>query len=444
MCRRTSKMKTKFIKLLFLSLASVSLAACSNSAGGYYYKPAGDGGGDYAGFTPGVKPTPEGSEAYMGDMSAPAATSAGSADASKEDGDTSTGKTSRYVLPAGQLTCSALDDNKYYDYWKEITDRGQDGDGPLYDYKKIAGTNFNSYHRVKLTVNNANDVYVTLKEDNKTFHVDNFHNAYLFAKEDKESYAVDISYIDKNGQRQLVTKDVKDNDVIDLENEYTTATNLEIMFVIDATGSMGDEMRYIKTEINDVISKVKSDNPTSKVSLAMMVYRDVKDEYVTRYSDFTEDIASQQAFLAKQQASGGGDFEEAVETALDEAVNKQWSSKGTKLIFHVADAPAHDSDLAKWSKAVDTAAEKGIQIMTVSGSGIDKKTEFYFRSQSLITGGQYVYLTDDSGIGYSHEKPTVKEKLTVELLNECLIRLINGYHKGELEEPVPYNSSYNQ
>lgn len=247
-------MKTKIIKFLFLSLASVSLAACSNSAGGYYYKPAGDGGGDYAGFTPGVKPTPEGSEAYMGDMSAPAATSAGSADASKEDGDTSTGKTSRYVLPAGQLTCSALDDNKYYDYWKEITDRGQDGDGPLYDYKKIAGTNFNSYHRVKLTVNNANDVYVTLKEDNKTFHVDNFHNAYLFAKEDKESYAVDISYIDKNGQRQLVTKDVKDNDVIDLENEYTTATNLEIMFVIDATGSMGDEMRYIKTEINDVIS----------------------------------------------------------------------------------------------------------------------------------------------------------------------------------------------
>ena len=436
-------MKTKVIKFLFLSLASVSLAACSNSAGGYY-KPAGEGGGDYAGFTPGVKPTPEGSEAYMGDMSVPAATSAGSADASKEDGDTSTGKTSRYVLPAGQLTCSALDDNKYYDYWKEITDRGQDGDGPLYDYKKIAGTNFNSSHRVKLTVNNANDVYVTLKEDNKTFHVDNFHNAYLFAKEDKESYAVDISYIDKNGQRQLVTKDVKDNDVIDLENEYTTATNLEIMFVIDATGSMGDEMRYIKTEINDVISKVKSDNPTSKVSLAMMVYRDVKDEYVTRYSDFTEDIASQQAFLSKQQASGGGDFEEAVDTALDEAVNKQWSSKGTKLIFHVADAPAHDSDLAKWSKAVDTAAEKGIQIMTVSGSGIDKKTEFYFRSQSLITGGQYVYLTDDSGIGYSHEKPTIKEKLTVELLNECLIRLINGYHKGELEEPVPYNSSYNQ
>ena len=216
------------------------------------------------------------------------------------------------------------------------------------------------------------------------------------------------------------------------------------MFVIDATGSMGDEMRYLKSEIDDVIGKVKENNPTSKVSLAMMVYRDLKDEYVTRYSDFTEDIAAQKAFLSKQNASGGGDIEEAVDTALDEAVNKQWSSRGTKLIFHVADAPAHDKDLAKWSKAVNTAAKKGIQIMTVAASGIDKKAEFYFRSQSMITGGQYVFLTDDSGIGNSHEKPTIKEKLTVEYLNDCLIRLINGYHSGKMEEPIPYNQVFKQ
>ncbi len=82
--------------------------------------------------------------------------------------------------------------------------------------------------------------------------------------------------------------------------------------------------------------------------------------------------------------------------------------------------------------------------MTVAASGIDKKAEFYFRSQSMITGGQYVFLTDDSGIGNSHEKPTVKEKLTVEYLNDCLIRLINGYHSGKMEEPIPYNQVFKQ
>ena len=440
-------MKTK-IKYLFLSLLSVSLASCSNGyamkGDGYVVTPTGDRdygerdpmmggeGGSYAATKSAVEP---------GDM--------GSADIDKsvEGDDTSESaepKSSRYVIPAGQVTCSALDDNNYYDYWKEITGRGQEGDGPLYAYRTIAGENFNTYNRVKLTVNNANDVYITLKDDKSVFHVDNFHNAYLFPKQEKESYQVDISYLDKNNERKSVTKEVKDNDVIDLENNFTTADNLEVMFVIDATGSMGDEMRYLKSEIDDVIGKVKENNPTSKVSLAMMVYRDLKDEYVTRYSDFTEDIAAQKAFLSKQNASGGGDIEEAVDTALDEAVNKQWSSRGTKLIFHVADAPAHDKDLAKWSKAVNTAAKKGIQIMTVAASGIDKKAEFYFRSQSMITGGQYVFLTDDSGIGNSHEKPTIKEKLTVEYLNDCLIRLINGYHSGKMEEPIPYNQVFKQ
>ena len=53
------------------------------------------------------------------------------------------------------------------------------------------------------------------------------------------------------------------------------------------------------------------------------------------------------------------------------------------------------------------------------------------RSAALLTGGRYVFLTDDSGIGLSHEKPAVGE-FTVEYLNSCLVRLI-----GELYDGVP-------
>ena len=103
------------------------------------------------------------------------------------------------------------------------------------------------------------------------------------------------------------------------------------------------------------------------------------------------------------------------------------------------DAPAHDEKIANWSKAAMKAAEEGIQIMTVAASGIDKKTEFLFRSQSLLTGGEYIFLTDDSGIGESHEKPTIKEKLIVEYLNDCLIRIIDSYHQGKTISPTPYS-----
>ena len=211
------------------------------------------------------------------------------------------------------------------------------------------------------------------------------------------------------------------------------------MFVIDATGSMMDEMNYLKAEIDNVISSVKEKYSDANISLAIMVYRDEGDEYVTKYSDFTTDIEAQRKFLKKQKADGGGDIPEAVEVALNEAINKKWSEKSTKLLFHVADAPSHDEGVFKWNLAALKAAEKGIKIISIASSGIDKKTEYFFRSQSLLTAGQYVYLTDDSGIGGAHLDASTSEKLVVEYLNACMSRLISGYYSGVFEEPVPFD-----
>lgn len=346
-------------------------------------------------------------------------------------------------IPAGQLTCAALDDNKYYDFWKQINSQKQsedeDEDGPLYECYEVFGSSFSTMNRIKLTVNNGNDVYVTLKEDNLTYHVDNMHTAYLFAKSKAESYEVDISYLNNSNERVTMTTVVQDEDTIDLENTFTLFNQLEIMFVIDATGSMGDEMQYIQSEIVDVIEQVKNSNAGINIKLAMMVYRDSGDDYVTKYSDFTANISSQQTWLNEQSSDGGGDYEEAVDVALTEAMNKQWSTKATKLLFHVADAPSHDQDVPTWANAAYSAANKGIKIISVAASGFTQKAEFFFRSQSLLTGGQYVFLTDDSGIGNKHEQPTIQEPLVVEYLNACLVRLINGYQSGVMADPVPYN-----
>ena len=339
----------------------------------------------------------------------------------------------------GQLTCSALDDNKYYDYWKSLATSTQEGQGQFQYYREHFA--FNTFNRLDLTINNGNDVSVKVKGDTYATKVDNLHKAYLFPQVEQEEYTVEISYLDNNDERQTIEKVVTNEEVIDLENTSTIYNNLEIMFVIDATGSMSDEMAYLKSEIDDVISKVKEENATANISLAMMVYRDEGDEYVTKYSDFTTDISAQQTWLAKQSANGGGDFPEAVQTALSEAMNKQWSAKSTKLLFHVADAPAHDKDVQDWNNTTLLAARKGIKIISVASSGIDLKTEYFFRSQSLLTSGQYVYLTNDSGIGGSHLDATTEEKLVVEYLNECLVRLINGYYTGEFAEPVSWRQS---
>ena len=173
--RRKNLMKN--FKHLLLGLLTISLASCASSVSPG--KVAGDGGwGGYAaeaGYgTPG--------EGGYTDKGGSAAT-----DAEAKEDDLGEGEDPgdieepeiepRPTIPAGQLTCSALNDNLFYDYWKEITSdntNDQQGKGPFYQYrnefdKSQLDNCFVTYNRVKLTINNANDIYVTLKDEKKTF-----------------------------------------------------------------------------------------------------------------------------------------------------------------------------------------------------------------------------------------------------------------------------------
>jgi hypothetical protein len=75
---------------------------------------------------------------------------------------------------------------------------------------------------------------------------------------------------------------------------------------------------------------------------------------------------------------------------------------------------------------IQTAAKKGIRIVPVTCSGIDKSAEYLMRAIALFTNGTYTFLTDDSGIGNPHIKPTT-DKYEVETLNALLKRLIYQY-----------------
>jgi len=214
---------------------------------------------------------------------------------------------------------------------------------------------------------------------------------------------------------------------------------IDIAFVVDATGSMGDEISYLQAELNDVITKVKDSLPSSTLNLASVFYRDSTDEYVTKMSAFSDDVSQTLNFIQAQNAGGGGDYPEAMDDAVDVAINQlEWSKNAqARLLFLVLDAPPHHSEekLARLEKLIKQAAQKGIRIIPVAGSGIDKSTEYLMRCIALATNGTYVFLTDDSGIGGSHIKPTTDE-FKVELLNDLLLRLIFAYTKVESCETI--------
>jgi hypothetical protein len=201
----------------------------------------------------------------------------------------------------------------------------------------------------------------------------------------------------------------------------------DIAFVVDATGSMGDEIQYLQSELLDVVTRVKKNNTCLKLNMGSVFYKDHGDEYVTMLSDFSEDIAKVANFIFDRSAGGGGDFPEAVDDAMEAAIEKlNWSDKAiSKIMFLVLDAPPHESaaNKLKMQKYTKIAAQKGIKIIPIVASGINQSTEFLMKYLAIATNGNYVYITDHSGIGNPHEKPTgVKENM--QYLNDLMVDII--------------------
>jgi len=229
--------------------------------------------------------------------------------------------------------------------------------------------------------------------------------------------------------KKNLAKNVRKLDII-LNRPAESIRNLDVLFMVDATGSMGDEISYLKSELEDIIGGLNN-GIQLKTRTSLVFYRDRGDEYVVRDFGFDSNLINVKNNLSKQYASGGGDFEEAVEEAMESAIyQQQWSTQGpsAKLMFMILDAPPHhDSKRIKSiQRSVKEAAAKGITLIPVVASGIDKNTEFLMRFMAMSTNGTYVFLTDDSGIGNSHLKPTTGS-YQVEQLNALLNRLIRKY-----------------
>ena len=209
---------------------------------------------------------------------------------------------------------------------------------------------------------------------------------------------------------------------------------VDIAFVVDATGSMGDEIRYLRSELADVIGRAQTQLSAASLRTAAVFYRDSSDAYVTVHNGFTEKATATVDYVGAQSHAGGGDHPEAVDAALLTAVDSlAWSANAAaRLLFLVLDAPPHQdqASVRRIREATRRAAEKGIRLIPVVCSGMTKDGEYLLRSLALATNGTYVFLTDDSGIGGKHLAPTT-DSYDVEKLNDLMVRLIGQFGKSE-------------
>ena len=205
----------------------------------------------------------------------------------------------------------------------------------------------------------------------------------------------------------------------------SVSNTVDIAFVVDATGSMSDEIDFLKIELEDVIRNTFAQHADLDLHVGSVFYRDKTDEYLSRHIDFQTDLLKVLNFIKLQRAGGGGDMPEAVDVALETALDSlHWSTTArTRILFLVLDAPPHDEAKEKMFELIQKASAKGVRIVPVVCSGADKSTEFIMRSIALATNGDYIFLTDNSGIGLPHIKPTT-DVFNVEFLNSLLERVV--------------------
>lgn len=201
---------------------------------------------------------------------------------------------------------------------------------------------------------------------------------------------------------------------------------LDLLFVLDSTGSMSDEVDQLKATIGEVARRVDALPERPSTRYGLVYYRDRGDEYEVRTgSEFTSEVGVFSEALSGVHADNGGDGPEDVNQALETAVERMgWveQEEAVRIAVLVADAPPH-MDYGQgydYRDAMLSAAGKGIKIFPIASSGLDSEGEYIFRQLALFTQARFVFVT----YGGSTPHHVEEQDYTVEYLDELVVRLI--------------------
>lgn len=206
---------------------------------------------------------------------------------------------------------------------------------------------------------------------------------------------------------------------------------LDLVFLIDATGSMADEIDKLKASLQSIAREVAQLPSRPDLCFGLVAYRDKGDQFLLRSHDFTNDIQAFQRVLNALRADGGGDYPEAMGEALYETVNQlHWRGDGaTRMVVLLADAPPHlDYGGPQYDESMLAALGKGIKVFSVGASGLDKQGEFIQRQIAQYTGGRFVFLTyadaARSSSGPGRETVHDVNNYSVQTLDHLIVRLV--------------------
>lgn len=296
------------------------------------------------------------------------------------------------------LKAGYSDDNNQFNYFVKFLAQysSEVGFYPLNIGERITLTVFDSNGK---PVSNAD---VSVQVAGKTVssgrtYASGIYHVFPLEYPDASSYKVLVSY---GGEKKSVEVDRKGPRTIDVklssDRKVLKGVPLDIVFVLDTTSSMGEEIERLRDTIEIINANVSAVTPKPLVRFALVLYRDTDDEYVTKVIPFTSKMDVFQKSLDEITADGGGDSPEDLQSALNDAINKlDWNKDGIRLAFTITDAEPHldYNQTYTYAMAARDAKTKGIKMYTVGTGGLPIQGEYILRQISQYTAARYIFLT---------------------------------------------------
>lgn len=185
----------------------------------------------------------------------------------------------------------------------------------------------------------------------------------------------------------------------------TAANTVDYLLCFDTTGSMYSVVGEVKKRIAELTVRLAKEVPGVRIAIGAVgdyCDRPPRGPYVTKYLDFTTDMAKVQRFIKDVENTSGGDSDECYELLFHEARDLSWGAGANKAMVLVADAnphgPSYPDNVKRldWRKEVEKLGAKGIKLYAVQA--LSWNAPAFYQEVAKLTGGFHLRLNQFSTI----------------------------------------------
>jgi hypothetical protein len=268
-------------------------------------------------------------------------------------------------------------------------------------------------------------------------------------KEKKELFKTPLIFIDKNTKkfRFEMLPEIAEEDYQNIKNIKISNKEVDILYLVDATGSMGNEINAAKTHVINIFEEMKKKYKEYKFRFGAVFYRDQVDSPSDKNEHFqlTDNMNNLKKDISKIDPYGGNDIPEDWVAGYKIALNDIKWGNGIRLIIHIADAGAHGYEYSKkdkypkeGQKLTELIQECALKNINIIGFKIGEEPKQSFEKISEVynqyklenkDNGQFIEIIDCDRGEDDKKKAEVVSKNFLKFVIEAANQVVNPSYK---------------